>query len=297
MDAAGNLYVNDLYQVRKITPDGLVSVFAGTGAYNATAGNGGPATSAGFVGINDIAVEPTGVLYILENNHRVRRVGLDGIISHYAGGGSSLVDGVAATSAQFNWPRSITLDKSGNLYVADYNNHRVCRIDRATATVTRVAGGGAVWGDGGPATSAQVHYPQDIAFDESNNMYIGNYSGKIRKVTAATGIITTIAGTGNDPIVGFVGNGGPAINATIGSVGSVAADRSGNVYFCSFNLVARVDTAGIVRIVAGSTVEGYVGDGGPAASARLSSPGRIDFDNDGRLMIGDGGNRLIRRLF
>src|SRR5207247_899789 len=122
-----------------------------------------------------------------------------GIITTVAGDGSATFagDGGAATSASLNGPFGVALDASGNLYVADLNNYRIRKVAAATGIITTVAGNGspAFAGDGGTATSASLDSPTGVALDASGNLYIADFGNqRIRKVAAATGIITTVAG-------------------------------------------------------------------------------------------------------
>jgi uncharacterized protein (TIGR03437 family) len=154
----------------------------------------------------------------------------------------------------------------------------------------RGAGPGGYSGDNGPASEARLSSPNDVAIDAQGNLYIsdsGNY--RIRKVDTK-GIITTIAGTGTS---GYSGDGGPATKAQITS-SAIALDAAGNLYIAGSNCIRMVDAAGIITTVVGTGVAGYSGDGGPAASAQLYSPGGLAVDGAGNLYISDSGNNAIR---
>src|SRR5206468_1926709 len=152
------------------------------------------------------------------------------LISPVAGNGSPAFagDGGAATSASLNGPVAVALDASGNLYVADQGNHRIRKVAAATGIITTVAGNGinTFAGDGGAATSASLSHPNGVALDAGGNLYIADLGNeRIRKVVAATGIVTTVAGNG---VFGFAGDGGAATNASLSGPAGVAVDASGN---------------------------------------------------------------------
>jgi hypothetical protein len=189
---------------------GVITTVAGNGSYGFS-GDGGATSSATLFGPLAVAVDSSGDLYIADyGNHRVRKVAAGiGLISTVAGNASYTFggDGFSASSASLSYPACVAVDSSGNLYIADEGNSRIRIVAVATGLIT-VAGNGlpGFSGDGGPATSASLSYAPSVSVDSSGNLYIvdrGNQS--IRKVTAATGIITTVAGNG---IVDFSGDGG-----------------------------------------------------------------------------------------
>ncbi len=171
------------------------------------------------------------------------------------------------------------------------------RCSSAQGIISTVAGTGlpTYSGDGGPATSAGLNLPGTVAIDVAGNLYISdsrNYT--IRKVTPA-GIISTIAGNGK---AGFSGDGGPAVNATLGESGGLAIDLTGNTYFTEVTnqRVRKVNANGIISTVAGNGKTGFSGDGGPANNASLNRPGRVATDTKGNIYISDQGNNRIRRV-
>ncbi len=197
--------------------------------------------------------------------------------------------------AVLNQANGLTVDPAGNIFIADTNNHRIRKISPIGA-VTTVAGIASVYGgfsgDGGPATSAALNYPRDVAIDSHGNLYIADWSNlRIRKVDTA-GIITTVAGDGS---VGTGGDGGPARSAQLTFPGSIAIDAADNLYISDFNRVRMVDAAGVIRTIAGTT-GGFSGDGGPATLAQLSYVAGITFDGAGNLFIADGNNNRIRMV-
>lgn len=184
-------------------------------------------------------------------------------------------DGGQATSAQLASPTETAVDAAGNVYFADYEYTTIRKVNAATGIISTVAGTGVPGfsGDGGPATSAQLAYVQGLAVDAAGNIYIADTgNGRIRAVSAATGVIRTVAGNGG---YGFSGDGGLAIYATLYYPVGVAVDSAGNIYFSdeNNNRIREVWAANqIITTVAGNGTQGYTGDGGLAVNAELNDP-------------------------
>lgn len=190
VDSAGNLYIADSARIRKISLEGVITTVAGGGT---TLGDGGPATAAQLRRPSRVVVDASGNIYIADtNNNRVRKVGLDGIITTVAGNGSEGFsgDGGPATSATISRPRGVALDAGGNLYIADYGHHRIRKVTPA-GIISTVAGNGmpGSTGDGGAATDATINPPTGIAIGANGDLFIAN--GTLRKV-ASDGTISTI---------------------------------------------------------------------------------------------------------
>lgn len=302
VDSLGNVYIADLgnNRVRRVdATSGLVSTWAGNGTF-AFAGDGGPAVSAGIGAPIGLAVDAPGNVFIADqNNRRVRRVdAATGTIATVAGGGTLLPEGVPATSALLFSPQGVAVDAAGNLFIADPEMARVFRVDSATGLIDRFAGAGApgFGGDGGPAANAALDAPSDVALDLAGNAFIADRNNhRIRRVDAATGIISTIAGNG---INGVTGDGGPATSASLSFPFGVEADRFGNVFITDGNShrVRRVGADGIITTLAGTGVFGFRGDGGAAILAELASPRRVRADSSGNVLISDVANGRIRKV-
>jgi sugar lactone lactonase YvrE len=284
---------------------GIITTVAGTGTAGFS-GDGGAATSAMLTYPFEVAIDSSGNLYIADSdNQRIRKVSAaTGIITTVAGSGAQGYsgDGGAATSAMLNWPYGVAVDSSGNLYIADWGNQRIRKVNAATGIITTVAGAGSTGvygfgGDGGAATSAAIGLPIRVTLDPSGNLYFTSYSIQtIRKVNGATGIITTVAGNGTS---GFSGDGGAATNAMLNGPNGVAVDPLGNLYISdgANSRIRKVDgAAGIITTVAGSGAQGYSGDGGAATSAMLNAQIGVAVDPLGNLYIADSGNQRIRKV-
>ncbi|MGD0798642.1 MAG: Ig-like domain repeat protein, partial [Acidobacteriaceae bacterium] len=209
VDASGNLYIADSgnSRVRKVTPAGTISTFAGNGT-SGYGGDGGVATSAELNVPQGVAADGSGSLYIAdEMNNRIRKVTPAGVISTVAGNGAVGYngDGGAATSAELFGPYGVAVDSSGNLYIADLGNDRVRKVK--AGVISTVAGNGAFGfsGDGGLATAAEINNPDGVAVDSSGNLYIGDYfNQRVRKVTYefAFATTTTLVSSQNPSIPG-----------------------------------------------------------------------------------------------
>jgi sugar lactone lactonase YvrE len=208
------------------------------------------------------------------------------------GDGGFSGDGGSAMKAKLDSPLGLAFDGQGNLYIADYRNDRVRKVNQA-GTITTFAGGGPGVldsGDGGPATSATLSDPHDVAVDSRGDVYIAGEFGVVRKVSP-NGTITTFAGRPPAaPCPCPEGDGGPATAARLFFPSGVATDAQGNVYIADADdhRVRKVDPSGTITTVAGIGEAGFSGDGGPAISAKLSLPAGIALDGHGDLFIADG---------
>jgi trimeric autotransporter adhesin len=240
-DSAGNVYVADTYNclVRKVATSGVVTTFAGFLVSNSPrcgyTGDGGSALGAELYYPYGVAVDSKGSVYIADfNEHVVRRV-TGGIITTIAGIGGLAGysgDGGPATSALLYQPSAVTVDPAGNVFIADSNNCRVREINAATSIITTVAGSGACSFTGdGLATANGINYPQGVAVDANDNLFISDYNNRVRWVSP-NGIMTTIGGTGAS---GYSGDGGPATSAVLYEPTGIALDPAGDVLVSDYN--------------------------------------------------------------
>jgi trimeric autotransporter adhesin len=207
--------------------------------------------------------------------------------------GTSINDNGPATQAALGGLTKITLDRTGNLYIADLGEYRIRKVDR-NGIITTIAGNGTfgMSGDGGLATQAQIGFPTGMAFDTSGNFYFADRQyGRVRKIDT-NGIISTIAGYGQ---FGNTGDGGPAIRASVDWPQDILVTQDGTLYILANQQVRKVDTRGVITTIAGSGY-GYSGDNGPALYAQFSSPGGLAIDKQGNLYIADTYNRRIRKI-
>ncbi len=251
LDTTGNIYVADNLNnvIRKITKStGIITTVVGTGSFFSMGwpwvGDGGLATDADLNDPWDIAVDAAGNLYIADRGDNViRKVdAVTGIINTVAGTGTAGYSGDngLATSAKLNGPDGVTFDAAGNMYISDDYNNVIRKVNKTTGIITTVAGTGTAGysGDNGLATSAKINDPSlKVAFDVDGNFYIADDGNNvIRKVTIATGIITTVAGNG---VNGYSGDNGPATSATLNGPEGVAVDKLGNIYITDENNTVR----------------------------------------------------------
>ena len=275
-----------------------------TVAGNGTAGHqgdGGPATSAELFVPTGVAFDGGGNMFIADySNSVIRRVdAATGFITTIAGTGAAGYSGDngPATDAQLNGPTHVVFDRTTNLYITDANNNRIRKVDVGTGVITTVAGNGTAGfsGDGGPGTNAELNFPDGVALDAAQDVYIGDArNNRIRKLDVSTGVITTVAGNGT---AGYGGDGGLATNAELNFPSRPALDSNGNMYIADYqnNRVRRVDAStNTITTVAGTGIAGFSGDGGPAASAELNGPISVTLDAVGNLYIGDISNERIR---
>jgi sugar lactone lactonase YvrE len=236
-DSSGNVYIADSanYIVRVVNSAGIISTFAGIPQRPGFNGDGGPATSALLYSPNDVAVDKAGSVYIADYSNYVIRKVTGGTISTIAGIGGRpgySGDGGLATSALMYSPTAVAVDPAGNVFIADYNNCRIREVFAATGIITTVAGNGncAFTGDG-VAVENGIGYPQGIAVDANDNIFIGDYFERVRWVNP-NGVMTTIAGNGT---AGYSGDGGLATNAELYEPTGVALDTSGNILVSDYN--------------------------------------------------------------
>jgi len=297
LDPAGNLYIAQYDgRIRKVTPDGIISTYAGNGIAGFS-GDGGPATQAEINRPGGLAFDSAGNLFVADSaNNRIRKISPGGVIITIAGSGARGFsgDGGPAIAAKLNFPTRIAVDSAGNLYIAETDNFAVRIV--SNGKIDTFAGGGFDIGEGVPAKGA-VMLPLAVAVDSSGNVYISDiFFAGIRKIDTK-GIIRTVAG---GSAFGFSGDGGPAIDASFdfGVYPGLAIDSSQNIFVGDDQnrRVRQITSDGTIRTIAGNTLYRFSGDGGPATSATLYLPYAVLADDSGNVFIGETGQNRIRRV-
>jgi trimeric autotransporter adhesin len=297
---SGDVYFSTAYHehVKKVNTLGIITTIVGNDSIGYS-GDGGPATDAKLNGISGIAVDSSGNLFIADaNNLCIRKVSASGIITTFAGipplTAGYTGDGGPATAATLTIPTGVAADRFGNVYIADYYNNVIRKVNGGIITTFAGTGIGGHSGDGGPATAAQLRRPLSVAVDSAGNVYIGDSLCYVRKVDIS-GIITTIAGYAPGS---YFGDGGPATDAHFFAIMGIAVDNIGNVYLSDQgnSRVRVINKSGIVSTYAGTGTNGYNGDGGPANLAQINQPWGVALDHTGCLYIADDGNNRIRKV-
>lgn len=276
IDAAGNLYVIDANneKIRKITPAGVVSTFAGSSMGSAD----GTGTAAQFNAPYGITIDATGNLYVTDTwNSIIRKITTAGVVTTIAGSTPGFADGTGA-AAQFDGPSGITIDAVGNLYVADKNNNRIRKITPA-GVVTTFAGGTSGFVDG-TGTAAKFTIPFGITIDATGNLYVADsFNNRIRKITQE-GVVTTVAGSA------ISGNlDGTGITAQFYHPCGITVDSTGNLYVVDTwnSIIRKITPAAVVTTVS-------------VAPFSFNYPNGIAIDATGDLYIADTNNFKIKKI-
>ncbi len=299
-DSEGNLYIShrSKNRIRKVSPDGVITTVAGNG-FAGYDGDNGPALEASLNFPAGLCVGPHGNLFVADrNNHRIRKITPDGIITTIAGTGKPDFGGDEgpANEAHLNFPSDVECDSQGNLYISDRSNNRIRKID-AEGNINTVAGLGMAGygGDFGPALDALLKYPFGIHLDGKGNLYIADRgNNRIRKVTP-DGMIVTFAGDGTHF---FSGDYGPATQASLAYPTDVTSDEKGNIYIAdrNNNRIRKVDSYGIITTVMGNGKYEYNGDNEIASETTLHLPFALTVTPDKKLIIVDRNHFRVRGM-
>ncbi len=314
VDAMGNIYIPDsCYGVREVNSAGIISTVAGNGIAGFS-GDGGPATAAELNFASSAVTDGAGNIYIADvNNDRIRKVNSAGIISTIAGNGFGSPgsggfsgDGGPATAAELFYPVCIAIDNAGNIYIGEGANDRI-RLVNTAGIISTIAGNGTYGfsGDGGPATAAELNYPNAMSVDTTGNIYFADINNNRIRMINTSGIISTIAGNGygSPNSGGFSGDGGPATAAEFYSPDGVSLDGAGNIYIAdnNNNRIRKINIGDTITTVAGNGYGspisgGFSGDGGPATAAEFFGVGGVAADTKGNFYIDDWHNNRIREV-
>jgi serine/threonine-protein kinase len=288
IDGNGNMYVTDYgsHRIRKISPDGVVTTFAGSTAGYAD----GTGTAAQFNGPTAVTTDAAGNVYVTEDvNHRIRKITPEGVVTTIAGSGFEGDNDGQAAIARFGKPSGIAVDAAGNLYIGDVNNHRIRKIS-TNGVVTTFAGSTAGYADG-TGTAAQFNGPTGLAIDADGNLYVADsYGHRIRKVTPA-GVVTTLAGNGTD---GYAD--GMAADAQFNEPWNIAVRADGTVLVADYknHRIRMIAPDGTVTTIAGTGTAGNADGIGTAAS--FNEPGSVAIDAAGNIFVTDNQNFRIRKI-
>jgi sugar lactone lactonase YvrE len=290
VDAAGNIYVADYgnNEIRKITPDGIVTTIAGNGNQGSINGPGNLAT---FNGPTSVTVDVQGNVYVADsNNDQIRKISAaDGTVSTLAGSDSTGLKNGVDTAAYFFSPNGVAADAQGNVYVADAGNNAI-RMVIPTGLTTTIAGNINPGSANGPATTATFNNPAGLAVDASGNIYVADMlNNLIRKIS--NGNVSTLAGHDTAATIN-----GPDTLAAFYFPNSVAVDKSGNVYVTEYvtDLIRKIAPDGTVSTFAGNGMSGQADSTGTAAS--FNGPSGVAVDVAGNLYIADTFNNVIRKI-
>ena len=279
-----------------LSPGDTIHSVAGTGVAGFS-GDSGAATAAALANPFSMATDAAGNIYIADrDNHRVRKIDSNGVITTIAGNGEQgfFGDGGAAASATLNTPTAVAVDLNGTIYIADSNNHRIRVVTGGTITTFAGNGTAGYSGDGGAATSATLYTPRGVAVDATGIVYIADTGNHVvRKVSGGT--ISTIAGNAQQQ--GFYGDGGAASSAGLDTPTSLVVDANGLVYVAdSNNQRVRLLTGTTLSTFAGNGTAGFSGDGAAATSASLDFPLGVSIDFLGSIYVADSNNNAVRRV-
>jgi DNA-binding beta-propeller fold protein YncE len=294
VDSAGNVFVADGFNhvIRKVTPAGVVSTFAGNGSFGSADGTG---TAARFAQVYGVAIDGTDTLYVADSgNNTIRKITPAGVVTTLAGlaGNGGSTDGTGS-AARFSFPRGIAVDAAGaNVYVADSGNSTIRKVTSAGVVTTLAGSPGLSGGTDGTGSAARFRFPGALAVDASGTVFVADsINHTIRQVTSG-GVVTTLAGTAGG--FGFADGTGSA--ARFAGPNGIAVDGAGNLYVgdTGNNNIRQIAPGAVVTTIAGSLQIG-VRDG-TGTAARFFNPGGVALASGGTLFVADGGNNLVRKI-
>lgn len=291
-DAAGNLFIadRDNNRIRKITPAGVVTTFAGSGTAGFANGTG---TAATFNQPYSLTIDAAGNIYVGDRlNHSIRKITPAAVVTTLAGDGTAGNVNGTGSGARFNEPLGVAADAAGNIFVADFINNVIRKVTPAGVATTFAGSGGNGLVDG-TTTAAAFNNPFGLAFDAAGNLYVSDYyNHAIRKITAA-GVVTTVAGNGTP---GTTDGTGAAARFSLPT--GLAVDGSGNIYVCDLqnNTIRKITSAGVVTTIAGTAGTTGTTDGN-GSSAYFNKPiGMCPDFTSNTMYIADFENHRIRKI-
>ncbi|WP_440030460.1 NHL domain-containing protein, partial [Chromobacterium amazonense] len=290
VDKVGNVFVADTRNnlIRKISPSGVVSTFAGTGSCGDTNGTG---TNAAFCNPVGITIDANGNLYVADYlNDQIRMITPAGVVSTFAGSGDAGLNNGMSSAATFNLPSGVAADRNGNVFVADSRNNVIRKIS-SSGVVSTFAGAATCGNTNGIGTEAAFCGPIGITIDANGNLYIVDSANALIRMITLAGVVSTFAGSGGTGL-----NNGMSGAATFNNPFGVAVDGNGNVYIADTqnNCIRQITPNGSVSTLAGSGRSGSAN--GLASTASFLLPTGVAVDIGGNLYVADKGNQLIRKI-
>ena len=290
VDNEGNVYVADSHNnlIRKVTPDGIVSTFAGSGRVNAADGRG---TEASFSYPYGLATDEKGNLFVADTHHNlIRKISPDGVVTTVAGNKPDNKEMEKDSSLRFDNPVSVAVDKDENIFVVDCYNDKIKKIT-PRGIITTFAGSGMPGHSDGIGTKASFYLPGGVTVDSSGNVFVADtYNNMIRKITP-DGVVTTLAGQNTR---GFVDEKGSS--AAFSHPQGIAIDKNGNLFVADVynNRIRKITPNGNVTTIAGSGARGY--KNGRNTIATFNGPYGIAVSRDGSIYVADFQNNKVRKI-
>ncbi|MGO4395254.1 NHL repeat-containing protein [Variovorax sp. M-6] len=291
LDSSGNIYVSDWSNqlIRKVSPTRDVTTFAGSGQIGS---DNGPALSATFSSPYSTAVDSIGNVYVADYaNNQIRKISPASEVTTLAGSLTAGSSDGKGSAASFSNPTGVAVDANDNVYVADFENNLIRKIN-SLGEVTTLAGSGAAGSKDGVGADATFDGPVSVAVDARGNVYVGDYlNNMIRKITPS-GSVTTLAGSRTEGSADGIGSA-----ASFSNPAGVAVDANGSVYVADSgnHLIRRIGPTGIVRTLAGSAGQ-YGSVDGTGTSASFKTPFSLAIDGNGTIYVADTYNHLIRKI-
>jgi len=289
-DEQGNLYVSDQLSnvIKKITPMGITTTFAGTGERGDELGN---RLTAKFIGPSGLTRDQHGNLFVIDAyNYKIKKITPAGIVTTVAGSGVAGSDDGQGAAASFKYCTHLTVDSSGNLYVVDTDNRKIRKIS-PTGYVTTLAGTGLSGDTDGPGNVATFRYISGIAVDANGNLFVTDiWNAKIKKITPA-GVVSTFTGSGAS---GNFDGIGPEVS--FNGTSAIKIAKSGMMYIVERgqHTIRTITPEGLVTTIAGNGVRGDIDAEG--LNAGFADPEDLAVDNDGNIYVTDVGNNKIRKI-